>query len=132
MKRQGFLKSSAILVAMTAVTKAMGLIYKIPLANILGGTGMGHFSAAFSVFTPVLALGVSGICPAMAKLSAENSALGRFTDLRRRRKQLWQYSLLQGCYCVQLLLVLLILQITKAVSDLQSYVLHRLLYSAEL
>ena len=86
MKRQGFLKSSAILVAMTAVTKAMGLIYKIPLANILGGTGMGHFSAAFSVFTPVLALGVSGICPAMAKLSAENSALGRFTDLRRRRK----------------------------------------------
>ena len=86
MKKQGFLKSSAILVGMTALTKVLGLIYKIPLANILGGSGMGYFSAAFSLFTPVFALAVSGICPAMAKLSAENSALGRYADLRIQRR----------------------------------------------
>ncbi|SFD22810.1 polysaccharide biosynthesis C-terminal domain-containing protein [Ruminococcus albus] len=86
MKKQGFLKGSAILVGMVAVTKVLGLVYKVPLANILGGTGMGYFSAAFSVFTPVFALAAAGICPAMAKLTAERSALGRYADLRRQRR----------------------------------------------
>ena len=86
MKKQGFLKGSAILVGMVVITKALGLVYKVPLANLLGGTGMGYFSAAFSLFTPVFALAVSGIPSAMARLAAENSALGRYADLRRQRR----------------------------------------------
>ncbi len=53
MKRQGFIKGSAILLAMVLITKILGLLYKIPLTNLLGGTGMGYFASAFSVFTPV-------------------------------------------------------------------------------
>ncbi|MBO4866920.1 MAG: polysaccharide biosynthesis C-terminal domain-containing protein [Ruminococcus sp.] len=103
MKKQGFLKGSAILVGMVAVTKVLGLVYKVPLANILGGTGMGYFSAAFSVFTPVFALAAAGICPAMAKLTAEKAALGRYADLRRqRRTALIVYTLtsLTACICL--------------------------------
>ena len=40
MKRQGFIKGSAILLAMVLITKILGLLYKIPLTNLLGGTGM--------------------------------------------------------------------------------------------
>lgn len=61
MKRQGFIKGSAILLAMVLITKILGLLYKIPLTNLLGGTGMGYFASAFSVFTPVFAIVVSGI-----------------------------------------------------------------------
>ncbi len=86
MKKQGFLRGSAILVGMVVITKALGLVYKVPLANLLGGTGMGYFSAAFSVFTPIFALAVSGIPSAMARLAAENSALGRYSNLRRQRR----------------------------------------------
>lgn len=49
MKRQGFIKGSAILLAMVLITKILGLLYKIPLTNLLGGTGMGYFASAFSV-----------------------------------------------------------------------------------
>ena len=61
MKRQVFIKGSAILLAMVLITKILGLLYKIPLTNLLGGTGMGYFASAFSVFTPVFAIVVSGI-----------------------------------------------------------------------
>ncbi|MBQ8965912.1 polysaccharide biosynthesis C-terminal domain-containing protein [Ruminococcus sp.] len=86
MKKQGFVKGSAILVGMVVVTKALGLLYKVPLANILGGTGMGYFSAAFSVFTPIFALAAAGIPSAMARLAAENAALGRYANLRRQKR----------------------------------------------
>jgi len=33
MKRQGFIKGSAILLAMVLITKILGLLYKIPLTN---------------------------------------------------------------------------------------------------
>lgn len=85
LKKQSFLKSSAILLSMVIITKVLGLMYKIPLTHILGGTGMGYFSAAFSIFTPIFAIVVSGIPSAMAKMSAENYALGRYSNLRKQK-----------------------------------------------
>ena len=78
MKRQGFIKGSAILLAMVLITKILGLLYKIPLTNLLGGTGMGYFASAFSVFTPVFAIVVSGIPSTMARLTAETMPLNAF------------------------------------------------------
>ena len=46
MKRQSFLKGSAVLMAMVLVTKLIGMIYKVPLTNMLGGTGMSCYSGA--------------------------------------------------------------------------------------
>ena len=86
MKKQGFLMGSAILLGMVIITKFLGLMYKIPPTRLLGGTGMGYFSGAFSVFTPVFAAVVSGIPSTMARISAENYALGRYSNLRRQRK----------------------------------------------
>lgn len=85
MKRQSFLKGSAILLGMVVITKFIGMMYKIPLTRLLGGYGMGYFSAAYSVFTPIFAAVVAGIPSTMARLSAENYALGRYKNLRRQR-----------------------------------------------
>ena len=41
MKKQGFLYGSVILMASAAAAKVLGALFKIPLANMLGGTGMG-------------------------------------------------------------------------------------------
>ena len=46
MKKQGFLLGSAILMTSMLITKILGLIYKIPLTNILGGEGMSYYSSA--------------------------------------------------------------------------------------
>ena len=39
-----YMKNTAILFASMTITKIVGAVFKIPLANILGGTGMGYFS----------------------------------------------------------------------------------------
>ena len=41
-----YLKNTAILFVSMAITKIVGALFKIPLANLLGGTGMGYFSTA--------------------------------------------------------------------------------------
>lgn len=86
MKKQSFLKGSEILLGMVIIIKILGLMYKIPLTNLLGGTGMGYFSAAFSVFTPNFAVLVSGKTSTMARLTAENYALERYSNLRKTRR----------------------------------------------
>lgn len=86
MKRQGFLKGSAILLGMVVITKALGLLFKIPLTHILGGTGMGYFSSAFAVFTPIFAIVVSGIPSTIARMTAENYAFERFRNVRKIKR----------------------------------------------
>lgn len=86
MKKQGFLKGSAILLGMVFITKAVGLAYKIPLTHMLGGSGMAYYSGAFAVFTPLLAAVVSGICASTARLTAESLAFGRYAQLRKIKR----------------------------------------------
>ncbi|MBQ8781548.1 MAG: polysaccharide biosynthesis C-terminal domain-containing protein [Oscillospiraceae bacterium] len=74
MKRQSFIKGSLLLIGSAALAKVIGAIFRIPLANMLGGTGMGYFSAAYGIFMTVYAVSVSGIPAAAARFTAEFSA----------------------------------------------------------
>lgn len=85
MRKQGFVLGSAILIATVFITKVIGIIYRVPLAHLLGGSGMAYFSSAHSAFMPVYALAVSGITPAIAKLVSQYVALGRYRDAVRLR-----------------------------------------------
>lgn len=75
-KKQGLIRSSMILMTAVFVGKATGLVFKIFLANILGGTGMGYFSSAYAVYTPLYALCAASLTPAVAQLVSENDARG--------------------------------------------------------
>ena len=86
MKKQGFIKGSAILLSSVVVAKSLGLAYKIPLTRLLGGSAMGHYSSAFSLFTPVIAIAAAGIPSAMARLTAENFALERFENVKKLKR----------------------------------------------
>lgn len=86
MKQQGLLKGSAILMVAMLVSKLTGAIFKIPLTNMLGGTGMGYFSSAYELFLPVYSALASGLPTAFVRLVAENSARGRYADIRKLRK----------------------------------------------
>ncbi len=106
MKRQGFVMGSVILIATVFLTKVLGLIYRIPLANMLGGTGMAYFSSAHSVFMPIYAVAVSGISPAIAKMVSGSIALGNYRDAVRLRHCALSFFMLTGI-AFTLLLVLL-------------------------
>lgn len=86
MKKQSFLKGSAILMGMVIITKILGLMYKIPLTHMLGGTGMGYFSSAYAVFTPIFAVVVSGIPSTISRMVAENYAFERYRNVRKIKR----------------------------------------------
>lgn len=83
MKKQTFIFSSAILIFSAVATKLIGALFRIPLANMLGGTGMGYFSSAYGIFMTVYAISVTGLPTAVARLVAENSALGRYANIHK-------------------------------------------------
>ncbi len=85
-KKQNFLKGSVILIASVIITKIISALFKIPVTNMLGGTGMGYFSSAYGLFMPVYAFFVTGMSTAVAEKTAEYSALGMYKSIRKFRK----------------------------------------------
>ncbi len=63
-----------------AISRAAGLLLKIPLTNLLGGTGMGYYSGAYAVFMPLYSLCAGSLSIAVAQMVSESSAFG---DKRR-------------------------------------------------
>ncbi len=86
MKKQNFLQGSLVLLASAGIAKVIGAIFRIPLANMLGGVGMGYFSSAYGIFMTIYAVTVSGLPIAVAKFTSENLALGRISKLHKTRK----------------------------------------------
>ncbi len=69
-------RGAAVMTASTLVVKVIGALFKIPLANILGGVGMSYFVSAYDVFSPLYTMSVSGLCIATSKMTAETVASG--------------------------------------------------------
>lgn len=86
MKRQSFIKGSVILIASAVIAKAIGAIFKIPITNMLGGSGMSCFSCAYGLFLPVYAVTANGLTTAVAKLTAENCAFGNYKNIKKIHK----------------------------------------------
>lgn len=59
-----------------AITKIIGALFKIPLANLLGGTGMGFFSSAYGLYSPVFALTAAAIPTVIMRITARSAAVG--------------------------------------------------------
>lgn len=74
MKKQGFIYGSVILAASAVITKLIGAFFRIPLAGMLGGTGMGYFSCAYGIFLPVYAVTAAGLPAAAACITARDIA----------------------------------------------------------
>lgn len=83
---KSFLKNTAIMFVSMFIVKILGAVFKIPLGNILGGDGMGYFSTAFSIFTPVLAFTASGIPMVITQITAQKASRGEFSEIVRFRR----------------------------------------------
>jgi stage V sporulation protein B len=86
MNNTKMLKNTIILFAAMIVTKLIGAVLKIPLTNIIGGLGMGYFSTAHSLFSPVYAVTAAALPTVIMRMVAQNAAAGKFRDVRRIRR----------------------------------------------
>ena len=79
-KGQSFISGAFTLMVSAAIVKVIGALFKIPLAAVLGGEGMGYYMTAYSMFNPVFALSVAGFSVSVSKLCSAAAAQGRVND----------------------------------------------------
>lgn len=68
--KNDFVKQAGILAAAGIICRLIGLIYRVPLANILKDEGNGYYSTAYNIYTIVLLLASYSIPSAISKLMA--------------------------------------------------------------
>lgn len=78
-----FLQGALILTIGMAAVKLIGALFKIPLASILGVTGMGYFTAAYDLYNPLFTLATAGFPVAIARMVSESVTRKRFRDVRK-------------------------------------------------
>ncbi|MFI3115653.1 MAG: polysaccharide biosynthesis protein [Clostridia bacterium] len=81
--KNSFLKGAVILVIANFIVKFIGVIYKIPLGNLLSGDGMAYFTAAFDIYLLLLAFSTAGLPVAVSKMVSESYALRRFSEMEK-------------------------------------------------
>ncbi len=84
MKRKGssFLVEASIISLSNFAVKIIGVLYKIPLSNLLQD-GMGAFTAAYSVYAMLYMISTAGLPVATSRMVAASAKKGRPNEVKR-------------------------------------------------
>ena len=74
MKKSLLLRGALSLATGSFLVKVLGVIYRIPLTNLLGGVGLGLYQMIFPVYTLLLDFAGAGIPSAISKIVGEEDA----------------------------------------------------------
>lgn len=81
--KQNILKGAMILSIGVMLSKIIGLVYRIPLTNIIGDEGNGLYTSAYQVYVVILTLTATAIPAGLSKLIAEREAVGAHREAER-------------------------------------------------
>ena len=81
--RQNFLKGAVVLSVAGAISKVLGALYRIPLARLIGGEGMGLYQMAYPIYTTILSLATAGVPVAISVLVSRKQTQGLAGDSRK-------------------------------------------------
>lgn len=81
--KQSFMGGAALLTVTMVITKLIGALFKIPVANLLDKEGMSAFYAAYNIYNLLLVVSTAGLPLALSRLVSEAEALGRENQKKR-------------------------------------------------
>ncbi|MEX1376775.1 MAG: polysaccharide biosynthesis protein [Eubacteriales bacterium] len=81
--KKSFVKGAAILGITSFLVKLIGVLYRIPLNNILGAEGAGLYMKAYPIYTFLLTLSTAGLPPTIAKLVAEKVSANDYSGAKK-------------------------------------------------
>lgn len=105
-KSQSLLNGAIVLAAATILVKIIGILYKVPISNMIGTIGRGCFDSAYNLYIPIYTVSMAGLPVAVSKMVSQQVALGRFRDVRRIYKVAGRLFLLTGTVGVLLMFAL--------------------------
>ena len=74
-KKNDLLRQGSILAVAGILVRIIGILYRIPMSNMLGDAGNGIYSVAFGIYNVTLTLASSSLPLAVSKLIAQRSIL---------------------------------------------------------
>lgn len=92
----GFIVQASILAMTGIICRIIGLLYRSPLANIIGDEGNGYYNAAYNIYTIVLLISSYSIPSAISKVIAERLALKQYKNAHRIFKCALIYVIVVG------------------------------------
>lgn len=95
-----FFGGAAILAAGILMVKVISMLYKMPLANILGsGGGYTDFNAAFNVFNVLLMISTAGVPVAISKMVSEANTRGQRAQIHKIFRVAFLFFFAFGTFC---------------------------------
>lgn len=82
-KASSFVVQGSILAAAGILVRLIGMLYRIPMTNIIGDEGMGYYSTAFNVYNIMLILSSYSLPLAVSKMVAARTARGEYRNVSR-------------------------------------------------
>ncbi|OOB78603.1 MAG: hypothetical protein BEN19_08755 [Epulopiscium sp. Nuni2H_MBin003] len=89
---QNILKGAMILAIASGLSKIIGMLYRIPITNIIGDQGNAIYSSAYNIYVLILTLSAVGIPSAISKLVAERRAVGAHKEAHKLYKIAMLYT----------------------------------------
>lgn len=73
-----FIKGAAILAIAGIVIKLLGAVFRIPLTNWIGASGMAYYGNAYVIYGALVVLSTAGIPVAVSRMVSEHIAIGEY------------------------------------------------------
>lgn len=105
-KKQSLLNGAIILVIATAFVEVIGILYKIPLTELIGTVGRGYTGTAYNIYIPIYNISMAGLPVAISKLVSQSVVEGRFNDVKKIFKVAFRLFFITGLIGTVVLLLL--------------------------
>lgn len=76
-------RNATIMILSVIVSKLLGILYIVPLTQLIGATGLGFYQNAYSLYAILLTLSTSGFPTAMGKMISEKIATNKPEDIEK-------------------------------------------------
>lgn len=94
--KKSIVLQGSILAMAGIISKIIGFIYRIPMANIMGNTGNGLYSVAFGIYNIALTMSSYSMPIAVSKLMSERLAKGQYKDADKVFKRALLFAMTTG------------------------------------
>ena len=103
MKKENIILGTLILTVATTITRIVGFVFRIYLANVLGAEGIGLYQLILSFYMLMVTLSTSGIRVAVSRLMSEELALRHYSNAKKVLNQSILLSLFTGFFAAFLM-----------------------------
>jgi len=78
-----FFSGVLVLTIANLLIKVIGLLFKIPITNIIGDEGMGYFNAAYTIYTWFYMISTAGLPVAVSVMISKGRTSGNFKEVKK-------------------------------------------------